>query len=215
MRDELLLILRKNACTLSAIPDDDLLLFESQRFVDRILTIGARLLDPSLGVPDAAYGWIRLLSSSTDTAVLRKRIESIRDEIDALLENDSGTIMDYLFTSLGETDGGSIERLVELLQTAANRATPLARDPPWDIESHVKSEKFSALNESLLALLDTTSEAITTEEVLGKLKRRFEHIVYMGLARPKVWILPTVTKRRIVVALGLPEVLDLLLRNST
>lgn len=209
MRDDLLLILQKNACTVSAIPDDDILLFECQRLVDRILTIGSRLLDPSLGVSDFVYGWIRQLSSTSNSMALRQRIESMRIEIDKLLETRTETIMDYLFSSLGELEGGKIEQLVEVLQNSANRAIPLSRDPPWEI----KSEKFSPLNESIIAILDTTLEPTSTEIMLHKLKRRFEHIVYMQLPRPKVWILPTITKRRIVVALGLPEVLDLLLRT--
>jgi hypothetical protein len=183
MRDELRAIVTKRLGALRTLNSDDQLVFEWQQLMDRLpnLVLRAEMCVDSRGALDA---------------------KDIRYRIDVLLSSDEGVVV-YLKGALG-ADVCDVDSIARALHAAASSAVPLARDPPWER----KIEKIGA-NE--IAILNATSESVSTDVIHGKLKQRFEAIVSMGFPRPKVWILPTRNKMRVIVAIGVPEVVDLLL----
>ena len=64
----------------------------------------------------------------------------------------------------------------------------------------------------ILVLVDARTCPWSTEELLDQFKRIFQKIVSAGKPRPKLWILPTVERGRVVVAIGESDVVELLLK---
>jgi hypothetical protein len=52
----------------------------------------------------------------------------------------------------------------------------------------------------------------STEKLLNGYEATFQTIVYEGLPRPKLWILPTLNRKKVVVAMGRADVVERLLK---
>ena len=217
MKDELLKVIRRTLLDALAAPDDLALIEAIRNLSLRFRTLAARLRGSS-DYRDAIDRWYNEIFFATNKRDQWLSIDKIIREIDDLKKkisicipddsepstswSHSGTVSEYLCNSLSVTH----ETLSSALDKAVKASTALTSEPPWRHRKDVLDQK------KILVLVDARTCPWSTEELLDQFKRIFQKIVSAGKPRPKLWILPTVERGRVVVAIGESDVVELLLK---
>jgi hypothetical protein len=143
------------------------------------------------------------------------KLQRILRELNERLANPPNPILVFFQSSLpfpGERV--TSDSLPDLLNRVVKEGAALTQDPPWPpSEAPVITCPIPGIQKLRIALCDATLERMSTEDLFASLKRTFDSIVSRGLARPKVWIVPTVNRSRLVVLMGEPDALRELLRD--
>jgi hypothetical protein len=198
MRNEVLKIIRKGLADALAERDVRKQQYQVQNLVIRIPELTSRLKGTELS--EHVDRWFNELYLSGPRAIAK-----IVDEIDRILDKNEMReirVCEYLMKSFPQVEGD----VARILDSAIDRGLALPGDPPWQYK------RDDSLNDGdVLVLVNASSVASSTEKLLEQFRQLFQRIVNLGHPRPKLWILPTTTRGRVVIAMGKSDVVSLLL----
>jgi hypothetical protein len=200
MREELIAGLAKSLSSISSERNEVKRLQATDRFVIRLEAV-SHWLDGGIMIAR----WIHLLQAHVE-------VDVVLNELKLRLESPPNPILLYFSSALPAGPSVSLDTLPALLNEAVKEGIPLSRDPPWPIQdAPIVTSSFS---ENLrLVVCQVTLEEVSTEQLFASLKETFAAVVSRGFARPKIWILPTVSRNRLLVLLGESEALRDILKE--
>jgi len=193
MKNELLSLIRRSLVEIVSIGDDHRALQRMQELAKRLTALGRRLR--------LAAKWQQELDACSTVGEGRESIARIIAEIDQLVKPSQPLVLSYLRQALSAGD----RDLVETLDSAVKSGTALMKDPPFEKEV----EEIAA---DLVLCVTVVGGESSTEKLLNGYEATFQTIVYEGLPRPKLWILPTRNRKKVVVAMGRADVVERLLK---
>jgi len=179
------------------VSDDKRLLERVRGIVRRFIALSRRLRDVSK--------WRDELDACKGADEARERITAILGEIEQSL-NPQPLALSYLRDALGAGE----RDLVVVLDSAVKRGLALTKTPPSRKEIEIIAPDLVVC----VTVADGDLSNNSTEKLLSGYRATFQTIVYEGLPRPKLWILPTLARQKVVVAMGRPDVVDRLLKST-
>jgi hypothetical protein len=153
--------------------------------------------------------WISQLEACDTGLEIRLCCEKILKEITKIL-NPNPSAVEYIQDNLLVHTGLGTEDIVRKLDNAVRLGAAFSREPPW-----TREQQLVQASPDIVICVSREECNRSTERLLDDFRTEFQSILNDGLPRPKLWILPTVSRRRVLIAMGNPDVVERLLsRNS-